>query len=156
MENKPTTKSADTTVRASFALFQGVLLAMSFPLLFMIVPGFMVASPGISLFLLLPSLSFFTSSFMNWFLQYLYCGKVNVTNIFTAASVSPAFTLGFSLLAYYLPFLRTPVNQLFGELPPDALEDVKFARDMWGYSFYLFWAGVYSQTVSAGMMSSCS
>jgi hypothetical protein len=155
MENKPKTKSADTTVRASFALFQGAILAMSYPLLYMIAPGFMIASPGISLFLLLPILSFFTSSFINWFLQYLYCGSVNVSNIFTAAAVSPAFTLGFSLLAYFLPFLRKPVNDLFGEIPPDALEDVKFARDMWGFSFYLFWAGVYSQTVSSGLVAAC-
>lgn len=155
MENKPKTKSADTTVRASFALFQGAILAMSFPLLYMIAPAFMLSNQWLSLFLILPILSFFTSTFINWFLQYLYCGSVNVSSIFLAASVSPAFTVGFSLLAYFFPFLRKPVNDLFGEVPPDALEDVKFARDMWGFSFYLFWAGVYSQTVSAGLVATC-
>lgn len=156
MENKPKTGTADITVRASFALFQGALLAMSFPLLYMLMPGFVISNTWIFLFFILPVFSFFTSAFLNWFLQYLYCGTVNVQGIFQAAAYSPAFAFGFSQLAYWLPFLRVPVNQLFGELPPDALEDVKFARDMWGFSFYLFWAGIYAQTLGAGMVASCS
>ena len=155
MENKPKTKSADTTVRAAFALFQGAVLAMAYPLLFMMIPQIVVSNSLVILLLVVPVFGFLTSSFMNWFLQYMYCSKVNLGNIFAGASITPGLTLGLMGLVYWLPFLRKPVDQMFPDVAPDAMPDIRFAHDMWGYSFYLFWAGVYSQTLAAGMVSVC-
>ncbi len=155
MENKPTTKSADTTVRAAFALFQGAVVAMAYPLLFMVLPELAVSNSSLFLFLVIPLFGFFTSSFVNWFLQYMFCKSINVGKIFSGAAITPGLLIGFSGLAYWLPFLRKPVDQLLPELTPDATPDMRFAHDMWGYSFYLFWAGVYSQTLAAGMVAAC-
>jgi hypothetical protein len=54
-----------------------------------------------------------------------------------------------------MPFLRSPVTQLVPEVPQDGPEDAVFAREIWGYSFYLFWGGVYGQTFGSGMISVC-
>jgi hypothetical protein len=92
---------------------------------------------------------------MNWFLQYMYCSKINLAGIFSGAAITPGLTVGLMGLAYWLPFLRKPVDDLLPPVPSDATPDVQFSHDMWGYSFYLFWAGVYSQTLAAGMVSTC-
>jgi hypothetical protein len=149
------TKTADTTVRASFALFQGAVLAMSYPLFYFMFPAAVAAAPFLFLFVVFPILAFFNSVFINWFLQYLYCGSVSVPGIFKAAVVSPIATVILGGLAYMLPFLRSPVTQLIPELPQDSTEDARFAREIWGYSFYLFWAGVYGQTIGSGMIAVC-
>lgn len=155
MENKPKTRTADVTVRAAFSIFQGAIVAMAYPLLFMMAPDTVMAYPGLFLFAVLPIFSFFTSSFTNWFLQYMYCGSVQVSSIFAGAAVSPAIILGAMGLCHWLSFLRNPITQLFAELPPNALPDAVFAREVWGYAFYLFWGGVYGQTISSGMIAAC-
>jgi hypothetical protein len=153
MENK--TKTADTTVRASFALIQGAILAMSFPLFYFIMPDVVRGMPSLFLFVVFPLLSFFTSLFMNWFLQYMYCGTVSVNGITMAAAVSPVTTLVLTGLSYWMPFLRNPITQLLPELPQENPEEALFVQDIWGYAFYLFWAGVYGQTVGSGMIAAC-
>lgn len=153
MESK--TNTADTTVRAAFALIQGAFLAMSFPLLYFIMPQMVRNMPSLFLFLILPLLSFLTSLLIDWFLQYMYCGSVSVSGITMAAAVSPVTTVILNGLAYLLPFIRGPIAQLLPELPQENPEEALFVRDMWGYAFYLFWAGVYGQTIGSGMIAAC-
>lgn len=153
METK--TRTPDLSVRASFAIFQGALLAMSYPLIYTIAPDTVRASPALFLLVVIPILSFCTSTFINWFLQYLYCGSVSLPKIFSAASMSPLATVVLTGLSYMMPFLRSPVTQLVAEVPEGAPEDAVFAREIWGWSFYLFWAGVYGQTIGSGMISVC-
>lgn len=149
------TRTPDVTVRASFALFQGALLAMALPLMYTIAPDSIRAAPALFLLVVLPFFSFVTSSFINWFLQYLYCGAADVNKIFMAGAVSPLTTLVIVGLSYILPFLRKPVTDLIPELPQGSTEDAVFARNIWGYSFYLFWGGVYGQTIGSGMIAVC-
>ena len=154
METK--TKTADVSVRVAFAMFQGALLAMAYPLMYTIAPDTIRGFPILFLFCILPVLSFFSSSLINLFLQYMYCGSANLGAIFTGGAISPLITIIIMALSYFLPFLRKPVTQLLSELPEGAPEDQIFARDIWGWSFYLFWAGVYGQTLGSGMVSSCA
>lgn len=153
MESK--TKTADTTVRASFALIQGAILAMSFPLFYFLMPDTVRAMPSLFLFVVLPLLSFLMSLVINWFLQYMYCGSVSVNGITMAAAVSPITTLVLNGLSYLMPFLRSPIKQLLPELPQENPEEATFVQDIWGYAFYLFWAGVYGQTIGSGMIAAC-
>lgn len=150
------TSTADLTVRASFAIAQGTLIAMSLPLLYAVMPESVRTMLPFYLFLIIPILSFATSIFMNWFLQYMYCQSVSLGTISLGASMSPLLVILLSLLSYFLPFLRTPVSQLFTELPQGSPEEAKFARELWGYCFYLFWGGLYGQTVASGMASACA
>ena len=154
MADKPST--ADLTVRASFSVAQAVFIAMSLPLLYAIVPDSVQTMLPLFLFVVLPILSYLTSMFMNWFLQYMYCRSVSVGTIAMAAGMSPLFIVLLSLLAYFLPFLRSPITQLFPELPKESPEDATFARDLWGYCFYLFWGGLYGQTMGSGMAAVCA
>jgi len=159
MESK--TKTADITVRASFALFQGAILAMSFPLFYFLIPDTVRAVPALFLFVVFPLVSFLTSLFFNWFLQYMYCGAVSVNGITMAAAMSPLNTVILMGITYIMPFLKNPITQLLPEVPSTSApgerspEDLAFAREIWGYSFYLFWAGVYGQTIGSGMISTC-
>ncbi len=156
MESK--TKTADITVRASFALIHGAILAMSFPLFYFLMPEIVRGVPALFLFIVFPLLAFLLSLFLNWFLQYMYCGAVSVNGITMAAAMSPLTTEVLVALAYFMPFLKGPILQLLPELPQQAgepLEDATFARDIWGYAFYLFWAGVYGQTIGSGMIAAC-
>lgn len=153
MESK--TKTADLSVRAAFALFQGAILAMAYPLFYFVFPVLVRTYPLLFLFVVIPALSFLTSLFINLFLQYMYCGSTNINSTSMAASISPLSTVVLGGLSYFLPFIRLPISQLFPELPQESLEEAKFARDIWGYSFYLFWAGVYGQTIGSGMIAAC-
>jgi hypothetical protein len=153
MENK--TKTADITVRASFALIHGAILAMSFPLFYFLMPEVVRGVPALFLFVVFPLLAFVLSLFLNWFLQYMYCGAVSVNGITMAAAMSPLTTEVLVVLAYFLPFLKNPILQLLPELPQENPEEATFARDIWGYAFYLFWAGVYGQTIGSGMIAAC-
>lgn len=149
------TKTPDTTVRVIFSIVQGALIGMSLPMLYALFPNYVQSMLWAFLFVVIPVLSFLSSIFLNAFLQYIYCGAVSVSAISLAASMSPMFIAIFSLISYFVSFLRTPVTQLFAELPQDSPEDAKFARELWGYVFYIFWAGLYGQTVASGMISSC-
>ena len=153
MESK--TKTADVTVRASFALIEGAILAMSFPLFYFLMPEVVRGVPALFLFVIFPFLSFLLSLFLNWFLQYMYCGAVSVNGITMASAMSPLTTEILVALAYFMPFLKNPVVQLLPELPQESPEEAMFVRDIWGYAFYLFWAGVYGQTIGSGMISAC-
>ncbi len=153
METK--TKTADITVRASFAIIQGALLAMSYPLFYFLMPDTVRALPALFLFVILPVLSFAISLLMNWFLQFMYCGSVSLPGITMAAAMSPLATEILAGLAYLLPFIRGPITQLLPEVSQENPEEALFARDLWGFAFYLFWAGVYGQTIGSGMISSC-
>lgn len=149
------TNTADTTVRAIFAISQGALIAMSLPLMFALFPSYVQSMLWLFLFIVIPILSFLTSMFLNWFLQYMYCGAVSLSAISLAASISPMLVTGFSLVSYFISFLRSPVTQLLTELPQESPEEAKFARELWGYVFYIFWGGLYGQTVASGMISAC-
>ena len=149
------TNTADTTVRAIFAMVQGALIAMSLPMMFAIFPNAVQTMLWLFLFIIIPVFSFLTSMFLNWFLQYMYCGAVSITAISLAASVSPMFVASLSLISYFVSFLRTPITQLITELPQESPEDAKFARELWGYAFYIFWAGLYGQTIGSGMIAAC-
>jgi len=149
------TKTADLTVRASFSLVQGALVAMSLPLFYAFLPDSVRNLLALFLFIVIPVLSFLTSMFLNWFLQYMYCGSASASAISIGASISPLLVFVLGGLSYFLPFLRTPVTQLFTELPQGSPEEAMFAREIWGHCFYLFWAGLYAQTVASGMMSAC-
>ena len=153
METK--TKTADITVRASFAVIQGALLAMSYPLFYFLMPDTVRALPALFLFVIIPLVSFVISLLMNWFLQFMYCGSVSLPGITMAAAMSPVATEILGGLAYLLPFLRGPITQLLPESPQENPEEALFTRDLWGFAFYLFWAGVYGQTIGSGMISSC-
>jgi hypothetical protein len=154
MESK--TKSVDLTVRASFALVQGAIIAMALPMFYFLVPAYVQASPAMFLFGIIPLLSFVTSLIINWFLQFLYCSKIDLSKITIASTISPVFTVVVSGLVYLLPFLRTPVTQLFTSPSTDNPVETELTREIWGYSFYLLWAGIYSQTLGLGMASACS
>lgn len=153
MESKP--KTADLSVRAAFSLMQGALVAMAFPLFYLLAPDFVRTLPLLTLLLILPVFSFGTSCFTNWFLQYMYCGSINATGILTAGAISPGLVALFGGLVHWLTFFRRPITDLFDPLPPGSSDDAVFSREIWGYSFYLFWAGVYSQTLASGMMAAC-
>jgi hypothetical protein len=154
MESK--TKSVDLSVRASLALIQGILVAMCLPMFYFVFPAYVQTSPALFLFFIIPMIAFLTSSVINWSLQYLYCSKVQASNILLASSYSPAFVVGFSGLVYLFPFLRLPVSQLFPASPSDTPQDTEITQEIWGYSFYLLWAGLYSQTLALGMVSACA
>jgi hypothetical protein len=153
METK--TKTADTSVRAAFALIQGVLLGMAYPLFFFMLPAYVQGFPALFLFLVIPAFSFLSGLLLNWFLQYMYCKGVNVSAISMASALSPLLVYILGGLAYFLSFLRAPINQLFTELPQESPQEAVFARELWGYGFYLFWAGVYGQTLGSGMIAAC-
>lgn len=152
---EPKTKTADLSVRAAFSLMQGAVLAMAYPLFFFMLPAYVQAFPGLFLGVVIPILSFLSSLLINWFLQYMYCGSVDFGAISMASALSPLFVYILGGLAYFFSFLRTPITQLLTELPQDAPQDAVFARELWGYSFYLFWAGVYAQTLGSGMIAVC-
>jgi hypothetical protein len=65
------------------------------------------------------------------------------------STFAPAFVFVFSLVTYFLPFLRGPVETI---IPVSADADMKSAL---GFSFYLLWAGIYGQNIGSGLLQVC-
>ena len=141
--------AVDSTVRISFGLVHGLLLAMLFPLFYVFIPSYVKQNPGLSLFVLLPILSYIWGFGLTTLNQYIHCRKISITQVSLASLLSPFFVVVFSALAYMLPFLRSPIESI---LPLSADTDMRYAL---GFSFYLMWAGIYGQNIASGMVQSC-
>lgn len=141
--------TVDSTVRVAFGLVHGFLLAMIFPLLYIFVPNYVKSMPLTFLLVGIPILSYLSGLGLNALSQYIYCNKISISQVALVSTFAPAFVLGFSLLVWFFPFLRSPVESI---LPLTADVDMKYAM---GFSFYLLWAGIYGQNIAAGMLQSC-
>ena len=143
------TPGVDTTLRISFGIVHGLLLAMAFPLAYVVLPIFTRANPLVVLCCLIPVISYAWGLGLNALSQYITCKAVSGQQIALASLFGPAFVLLFSVIVYFAGFLRAPVESV---LPLSADADMKYAL---GFSFYLLWAGMYAQTISSGMVQSC-
>jgi len=141
--------AVDSTIRIAFGLVHGFLLAMIFPLLYIFVPTYAKSMPLLALLLVIPILSYVSGLGLNALSQYINCNKVSMPQVALVSTFAPAFVIGFSLLAYFLPVLRSPVE---GILPLTADGDMKYAI---GFAFYLLWAGIYGQNIASGMLQAC-
>ena len=139
----------DSTLRISFGIVHGLLLATVLPLFYVMLPTFSKANPIIILLCVAPVISYIWGLGLNSLTQYITCGKVSGQQIALASLFGPAFVILFSLLVYFAAFLRSPVESV---LPLSTDIDMKYAI---GFSFYLLWAGMYGQTVASGMVQSC-
>ena len=104
--------AVDSTVRVAFGLVHGFLLAMVFPLLYIFVPTLVKAYPLVSLLSVLPIVSYLSGLGLNALSQYIYCNKVSLPQVAMVSSFAPAFVIIFSLFAWFLPFLRSPVESI--------------------------------------------
>ena len=141
--------AVDSTVRISFGLVHGFLLAMIFPLLYIFVPDYVKSMPLAALLLVIPLLSYVSGLGLNALSQYIYGNKISFPQVALVSSFAPAFVVVFSLLVWLMPFFRSPVESI---LPLTADNDMKFAM---GFAFYLLWAGIYGQNIASGMLQSC-
>lgn len=139
----------DTTVRFSFALVNGLTLAMVLPVAYMFAPIETDQYLFAYLFFLIPAISYAVSLGLNALTQYISCGTVAGEQIAIASAMNPVFVFGFSLVSYFLPFLR---NFVIAVLPESADETMKKSLS---YAFYLLWGGIYGQTFSGGFAQSC-
>lgn len=143
------TRAVDSTIRVAFGLVHGLLLAMVFPLLYIIMPNIVKGYPYLALLTILPIISYVSAFGLSAFSQYLYCGTVMPSQIALVSTFAPAFVVLFCLLVKWLPFMRSPVEEI---MPTSADVDMKYAL---GFSFYLLWAGIYGQNIASGMVQSC-
>jgi hypothetical protein len=143
------TPGVDTTLRISFGIVHGLLLAMAFPLCYVMMPIFTRANPIVVLICIIPLISYIWGLGLNALSQYITCKAVSGQQIALASTIGPVFVLLFSTIAYFASFLRAPVESV---LPLSADADMKYAL---GFSFYLLWAGMYAQTIASGMVQSC-
>jgi hypothetical protein len=141
--------AVDTTVRLSFALVNGLILAIVLPVSYMFYPMFTDTYLPLFLFLLIPVLSYVVSFGLNALTQYISCGTVDASQVALSATLNPLYVLGFSFIAWLLPFFRSFVSAV---LPEGADETMKKSLS---YSFYLLWGGLYGQVFSGGFAQAC-
>ncbi len=141
--------AVDSTVRIAFGLVHGFLLAMIFPLMYIFVPDYVKSMPLASLLMVVPFISYVSGLGLNSLSQYIYCNKVSFSQVALVSTFAPIFVVSFTLLVWFMPFLRSPVESI---LPLTADVDMKYAM---GFAFYLLWAGIYGQNIAAGMVQSC-
>lgn len=142
------TSSVDTTVRISFCILQGVVLGISYPLITWLYPNLFEMYPYWVFLLVIPIIAYISSLGINTLLQYIQCQKVNMGQVAAASAIPPVFAAGFAILVRWFPFLLKPIEELSS---PESF----ISKDLWGYLFYLFWAGMYGQAVASGLLSSC-
>ena len=141
--------AVDTTVRLSFALVNGLILAIVLPVSYMFYPIFTDTYLPLFLFVLIPALSYLVSFGLNALTQYISCGTVSATQIALSASLNPVYVLGFAFVVWLLPMFRSFVSVV---LPEGADETMKKSLS---YSFYLLWGGLYGQVFSGGFAQAC-
>jgi hypothetical protein len=141
--------AVDTTVRLSFALVNGLILAIVLPVSYMFYPMFTDQYLPLFLFVLIPALSYLVSFGLNALTQYISCGAVSPGQIATAASLNPLYVVGFSFVAWMFPIFQSFVSAV---LPEGADETMKKSLS---YSFYLLWGGLYGQVFSGGFAQAC-
>jgi hypothetical protein len=142
-------KGVNTTLRAIFSLVSGIILAFFVLGFFIIDPTAVENTFRIVIFLILPLFSYLLSLGINTLHQYISCGTISFPSLALASSLTPVFILIVSLLSYFVPFIRSLVETA---LPATADSNMKRA---FGFAFYIFWAGIYSQTISSGLIQSC-
>jgi hypothetical protein len=141
--------AVDTTVRLSFALVNGLILAIILPVSYMFYPIFTDQYLPLFLFLIIPVISYVVSFGLNALTQYISCGTVSAGQVATAASLNPMYVLGFGFLAWIFPVFQSVVSAV---LPEGADETMKKSLS---YSFYLLWGGLYGQVFSGGFAQAC-
>ncbi len=141
--------AVDTTVRLSFALVNGLILAIVLPVSYMFFPYFTDTYLPLYLLVLIPALSYCVSFGLNALTQYISCGTVAPGQIAIAASMNPAFVALFGFIAWLFPFFQSFVSAV---LPEGADETMKKSLS---YSFYLLWGGLYGQVFSGGFAQAC-
>jgi hypothetical protein len=149
LEETMSSSQVDTTVRFSFALVNGLVLAIVLPVAYMFAPLFTDQYLALFLFVIIPAISFLVSIGLNALTQYIACNTVDAKQIALASSMNPVFVLGFGLISYFLPFLR---DFVIAVLPESADETMKKSLS---YAFYLLWGGIYGQTFCGGFAQSC-
>ena len=141
--------AVDTTVRLSFALVNGLILAIVLPVSYMFYPGFTDTYLPLFLFVLIPAISYVVSFGLNALTQYISCGTVSPAQVALAASLNPLYVVGFAFVSWILPFFQSFVSAV---LPEGADETMKKSLS---YSFYLLWGGIYGQVFSGGFAQAC-
>lgn len=141
--------AVDTTVRLSFALVNGLVLAILLPVLYMFYPVTTDTYLPAILFLGLPAVSYAVSLGLNALTQYISCGNVSPSQIALASAMNPVYVFLFAFFSWLLPFLRSFVSAV---LPEGADETMKISLS---YSFYLLWGGLYGQVFSGGFAQAC-
>lgn len=141
--------AVDTTVRLSFALVNGLILAIILPVSYMFYPMFTDTYLPLFLFVLIPAVSYVVSFGLNALTQYISCGTVSAEQIALSATMNPIYVIGFSFIVWLLPMFRSFVSVV---LPEGADETMKKSLS---YSFYLLWGGLYGQVFSGGFAQAC-
>jgi hypothetical protein len=142
-------KEVNTTLRAIFALVLGIILAFFVLGSFILFPATVDSMLKTILFLVLPVVSYLLSLAINTLNQYISCGSVSLAPVAIASSLTPGVVLAISLLTYFVTFPRAIVE---AALPATADLNMKKA---FGFAFYTLWAGIYSQTISSGLIQAC-
>ena len=89
-------QGVDTTIRIAFGLVHGLLLAMAFPMFYMIVPNFVKTYPLVVLLVILPIISFVWGFGLSAFSQYIICNNISLPQVAIVSTFAPAFVFGFS------------------------------------------------------------
>jgi hypothetical protein len=143
----------DTATRVAFSFLTGLLLAIVIPSLFFGLPVFVKEYMALFIFLVVPMIGYITSFCFFCLIQFLQCGKVAFGQVAAVSSLTPAMTILLGGLAYYLPFLGSPVHSIIPSTPdPD---ETAMIQRIGGHSFYIFWAGMYAMTIGSGLIAAC-
>lgn len=143
----------DTATRVAFSFLTGLILAIVIPALFFGFPVVVKERMSIFLFVVVPLIAYITSFSFFSLLQLLQCGKVAFGQVAAVSGMTPAFAIVFGGLAYYIPFLGSPVHSIIPSTPDP--EETAMIQRIGGHSFYTFWAGMYAMTIGSGLIAAC-
>ena len=104
---------------------------------------------GLLKWILLPTLGYGITLGFNSFVQSISCGSVNIQQVALGSLPVPGFIIGFLCLTL-LMFVKSPV---INAVPPN----LRFNYgEIFAIAFYMFWAGMFGESLSSGFAQSCS
>lgn len=106
-------------------------------------------SLGLLKWILLPTLGYCITLGFNSFVQSVSCGSININQIALGSLPVLGFITIFLLLSL-MSFVKSPV---ISAVPPN----LRFNYgEIFAIAFYMFWAGMFGESISSGFAQSCS
>lgn len=141
-------KTLNSTLRVVFSLSHGILLVFAIILIYVIFGEAQLPS-GWVLLGILTAISFAIGLMLNMLIQYLACSNLNIVQIASASGIPAGITATVVLLLVLFPVFETPVLSVL----PETLTPLY--KKAISQGFYIFWAGLYGQLISAGFTQIC-
>jgi hypothetical protein len=140
---------AGTGITVGFSFMNGLLLFCATLIVWQLSLRITNMSFTALIWIIMPIVSYLISFILNSAIQMLSCNAIQIQQIALNSIFPPVFVIAFLIISY-LSMFRSPV---VGVLPLGLSPEL---HTVLPYGFFLFWAGMFGEGLSAGFSQGCA